>query len=261
MKPYQRIIFPVDVSDIRKATALVNKLLPYVGIFKFGFESIYSTMADLLLSSKQEAMECLTQVRLLAAAVGHQAFLDVKLDDIPNTVGQASLAIARMNPKMLNVHASAGQEAIKRAAANKGAAKLLGVTVLTSIDDKECVSIFGDKPDIKVLQFSKMLLDAGADGVICAPKEGQLIRTRPEFSHLLVVCPNIRPPWTYSKDDQNKERQMTPFDAIASGIDMLVIGRPISNPPVDVGGPVEAARRIAQEISSALDCGNGNSPH
>lgn len=255
MQPHERIIVALDVNDINSAIRLVNNLSPHVGIFKIGFEMIYSVMANMLLSSSGDDLySCLRGIWEFSRTIRRKVFLDVKLCDIPNTVEKASKAIARLKPEMFNIHASAGQEAIKKAVANKGDSKLFGVTVLTSIKREECKDIFGSDVEFKVLDLAHMLLNLGADGIICAPKEGQLIRGMPEFDKLIIACPNIRPSWSLGKDDQDKDRQMTPHQAIISGIDMLVIGRPITNPPPEIGGPVEAAKRIAKEIASAVSC-------
>lgn len=260
MKPHERIILSLDVSNIDAAINLVEQLAPHVGVFKIGFEAIYSTMVGFLLAPTNEAVAYLWKVRRLAEIItARKAFFDVKLNDIPNTVGKAVNAITRLRPKMLNMHASAGKKAIAAAVVNKGNSLLFGVTVLTSIDEDECISIFGAEPNTKVFNFAEMLLDEGADGVICAPKEGLFLRGFSNFKKLIIACPNVRPEWTATKeerervkDDQNVERQMTPGEAVKAGIDMLVIGRPITNPPAEIGGSVEAAKKIAQEIEEAL---------
>jgi orotidine-5'-phosphate decarboxylase len=256
----KRIILPLDVSDVGKAQNLVDLLAPHVGVFKVGFESIYSTMVGLLLEPIDDAESLLNRVRVLAREITPQkAFLDVKLADIPNTVGNAVKALARLGVRMINIHASAGKEVIKAAVANKGKSKLFGVTVLTSISDTECLSIFQAIPQAKVFDFARMLIDNGADGIICAPKEALQLRASSFWDKLIIACPNIRPEWAATKeerervkDDQNVERQMTPYQAIKVGIDMLVIGRPITRPPQEIGSPVEAAIKIAEEISRAL---------
>jgi orotidine-5'-phosphate decarboxylase len=259
MKPHERIILPLDVSNVEVATSLVEQLVLHVGVFKVGFEAIYSAMANLLSLPDKEIVSYLWKIRYLAEKItAKKAFLDVKLADIPNTVEKAVKAIARLKPKMFNIHASAGKEVIARAVANKGDSLLFGVTVLTSIDKDECASIFGARPNVKVLKFVKMLVDGGADGVICAPKEGIFLREDPHLDKFIIACPNIRPEWAATKeernrvkDDQNIERQMTPGEAIKAGIDMLVIGRPILNPPAEIGGAVEAVKRIVTEIEQA----------
>ncbi|MDP2741497.1 MAG: orotidine 5'-phosphate decarboxylase / HUMPS family protein, partial [bacterium] len=193
MKPHERIIFPLDVSNVEEATRLVEQLAPHVGFFKVGFEAIYSAMADLLLISDKKIVYYLWQIRYLAEKITAQkAFLDVKLNDIPNTVEKAVKAIVRLKPRMFNIHASAGNEAIARAVANKGDSLLFGVTVLTSIDEDECCSIFGMETDDKVDEFAVTLVEKGVDGVICAPKEGLLLRGDTYFDKLIIACPNIR---------------------------------------------------------------------
>lgn len=259
MQPHERIILPLDVSDIEKAHRLVKMLAPLVGMFKVGFEAIYSTMAQLFTASPGEAEIVLEDIRNLAKMITPQrVFLDVKLADIPNTVGAAVKALSTLKVKMINVHASAGKDVIRTAAMNKGGSLLFGVTVLTSIDTKECFSIFGADPGPKVLHLADLLMENGADGIICAPKDGLLLRRYPRLSKLTIACPNIRPEWAATKeerervkDDQSVERQMTPGEAIKAGIDMLVIGRPITKPPAEIGTPADAAKLIAQEIARA----------
>ena len=251
MQPCERIILPLDVSDINLAADLVNQLSPYVGIFKVGLEMIYSTMADLILFDFLKTRSHLLNVRQLANTIGDKTFLDVKLSDIPNTVDRASKAIVRLKPKMFNVHASSGKRSIEAAVANRGKSLVLGVTLLTSIDEEECISMFGDKPDSLVLMFSRMLLETGVNGIICSPKELEFLGKHKELDCLLKITPGVRPEWAATGD---QKRIMTPAEAIKAGASYLVIGRPITNPPPEIGGPVEAAKRIAKEIASAVSC-------
>lgn len=260
MKAHERIILPLDVSNVDVATNLVNQLHLHVGVFKVGFEAIYSMVAEFVMSPEQALVQYARKVRTLCKSITPgKLFLDVKLADISNTVEQAMKSLSRIGARMVNIHASGGAKMIKAAAANKGMSQLFGVTILTSIDPKECRSIFGAEPGEKVLQFAEMLLDNGADGVICAPAEGLLLRQNAKFDRLKIATPNVRPLWTMTveerarvKDDQDISRQLTPAAAVKSGIDMLVIGRPITKPPAEIGGPVEAAKLVAQEIAEAL---------
>jgi orotidine-5'-phosphate decarboxylase len=249
--PKDRIILPLDVSDVKKAIELVQMLSGHVGLFKIGLEFIWSTVADLLLLEEEEAIALLRQTRTLARTIGaSHAFIDGKLCDIPNTVKGASVAISRLGVNMFNLHASAGKEAIKAAVASKGNSLVLGVTVLTSLGEPECYSIFGNVPGAKVYEFAEMLLDAKADGIICSPKELEIIRRNCRFSGLLTATPGVRPIWAAAGD---QKRIMTPGEAIKAGADYLVIGRPITKPPVEIGGPIEAAKAIADEIAKALE--------
>jgi orotidine-5'-phosphate decarboxylase len=228
-----KLLFALDVDALAKATPFIEALSPYVGCFKIGLELMNAV------GTPQAVQHVLRH--------GGQVFADCKLNDIPNTVRGASRVISAMGVKYFNVHASAGVEAIKAAAEEKGTAKLLVVTVLTSLDDAASQGIFGKTAKDKVLDFAKEALDSGADGLICSSQELELLGPIPEFKNLLKVTPGIRPTWAQS-DDQ--KRTMTPKEAIQAGATHLVIGRPISNPPRGIGSPIDAAKAILEEISS-----------
>ena len=244
----KRIIVALDVDSVDKAIALVEELSPHVGYFKIGLQLIYSILSDLLRVAA-DGEPNLFRVRNLFDRIRDQTFLDTKLNDIPNTVAGATKAIAEIETKIFNIHASAGKEAVIQAVANRGDSIVLGVTVLTSIGEEECVSIFGDKPGPKVVQFAKMLIEVGANGIICSPQELQLLAKYPELTELRKVVPGVRPEWA-AKGDQ--KRVMTPGEAILAGADFLVIGRPITQPSPEIGGPADAAKKIAEEIEKAL---------
>ncbi|MFA6184845.1 MAG: orotidine-5'-phosphate decarboxylase [Candidatus Shapirobacteria bacterium] len=239
MDSKDRIIIPIDNSGLYKAIKTVETLKPYVGMFKFGLEMItfivtkIATTGDITLARK---------VKELFTLVEGQLFWDGKWADIPNTVGQAALAIQSLNPKLINIHASCGVTAIKEVVKNKGFSQVLGVTVLTSIDSEECVSIFGNKPGIKVVEFAKFLIDSGADGIICSPQELRLLEGFP----LIKVTPGVRPVWA-SVNDQ--KRVMTPSEAVKAGADYLVIGRPITSPPNGIT-QLEAVKKIIEELEA-----------
>ena len=236
MEPRDRIIVALDVDSLEEAKPLVEMLAPYVGCFKVGLQLLTSVGAPLVVNAIHE--------------LGGEVFYDGKFCDIPNTVAGASKAVAAMGVKMFNLHASAGKAAVEAAVANKGDSLVLGVTVLTSIGEREAVSIFGRWPDEKVLQLSEMLGEAGADGIICSPKELGILKTAPELDNLLRVTPGIRPAWAAIGDQR---RITTPHQAIMDGADYLVIGRPIRTPPQEVASPVEAVKRIADEIHVSLN--------
>jgi len=246
----KKIILPLDVDTIGRATELVEQLAPHVGVFKLGLEFTNSMMASVISPPlEEEAMANLRSIRKSFNLLKGKILWDGKLGDIPNTVAGAARSITKMDVKMFNVHASAGKEAVKAAVANKGNSLVLGVTGFTSISPDECVSIFGDKPGPKVLQFARMLAEVGADGIICSPQELELLGQQSELAKLLKVTPGVRPIWAAVGD---QKRVMTPGEAIKAGANFLVIGRPITQPPPEIGGPVEAAKKIAEEIGAAL---------
>lgn len=229
----EKLIFALDVDSIAKTTPYVEALAPHVGYFKVGLELIMSSGAP--------------QVVNHIHRLGGQIFLDSKLCDIPNTVAAASRSIASLGVKMFNVHASCGKESLRAAAENKGNALLLAVTVLTSIEDAESERLFGTISQNKVLQFAHDAKEAGADGIICSPKELELIAQVPELKGLLKVTPGVRPSWAEAND---QKRTMTPVEAVRAGATHLVVGRPISNPPRGIGSPIDAAKSIASEIAA-----------
>lgn len=248
LEPKERIIFALDVSEPERAIFLVRELKPLVGCFKIGLEFISAMLASLVSVGDNKIAEAnLLNVRELFSLLDGNIFWDGKFDDIPNTIGGASKQVSRMGVKMFNLHASAGLEAIAKAVENKGESLVLGVTVLTSIGEKECKLIFGAEPNTKVITFAEMLKDKRADGIICSPQELELLRADSRFDGLLTVSPGVRPKWV-QKGDQ--KRVMTPADAVKAGADYLVIGRPIRQSPEEIGTPADAARKIAEEIAS-----------
>ncbi len=248
MKPEDRIIVALDVDTPTKAISLVRDLAPYVGCFKIGLGFINAMLASVIIPQVESiAVISLRRIRELFGLLKGNILWDGKFDDIPNTVGGASVPINNIGVKMFNVHASAGKEAIARAVAEKGRSLVLGVTVLTSIDRDMCNSIFGKDPGEKVLQFADWLVEAGADGIICSPQELKVLADAGISRKLMRVTPGIRPKWA-QKGDQ--KRVMTPAQAVKAGADYLVIGRPIRQPPEEIGSPVDAAKRIAKEIAN-----------
>lgn len=247
----ERIVIPLDKGNVGEALSLARLLSGKVGCFKVGLELIHAILASILCPvSPAEVRRNLDAVRELFDLLGTNLFWDGKFCDISNTVGGATVQVNRIGVKWLNVHASAGRAAIRAAVEKATNCKVLGVTVLTSLDS-ECVSIFGDEAPNKVLAFADMLLEEGAAGAISSPSEVPLLRAESRFDKLTLVTPNVRPKWA-PINDQSKNRSMTPGEAIAAGVDYLVIGRPISQPPAEIGGPLEAVRLITEEIEQAI---------
>lgn len=254
MEAKDRIIVALDVDEPGKAIFLVKELSPHVRCFKIGLQLIYAMLRSIIVPFKPgEVFNNVNEIKELFESLDKNILWDGKLDDIPNTVAGASVEIKRIGVKMFNLHASAGREAIRQAVANKGDALVLGVTVLTSLEGDDCREIFGGLPQFVVLRFAEMLREEKADGLICSPKELGILKKN-GYQDLIKVTPNVRPLWAQKKvDDQSKERQMTPAEAIEAGADYLVIGRPITQPPKGIGSSVEAAKRIAEEIDKALN--------
>lgn len=251
MEAKDRILVAMDVGSSSEALDLVDELKDHVGGFKIGLEFVRATLANLVTMSHYDAGVELDLVRRLYAMLRGVYFDDAKLSDIPNTIAGAVRGIVPLQPWAFNVHASAGLEAIKAAVVGKGESLVLGVTVLTSLDD-ECESIFGAVASIKVPQFAGLLVDGRADGIICSAKDLEYLRMdkRAEaFAPLLKATPAIRPKWAAAQD---QKRITTPTDAIILGATHLVVGRPITQPPESIGSRVRAAELVAEEIETAL---------
>ncbi len=187
-----------------------------------------------------------TEVRAILPT-GAPLFLDLKFHDIPNTVGGAiHSAAAGMGPMFVTVHAAGGPAMIRAAveAARNSRQKpmILAVTVLTSMDtsDLEAIGLGGDVSQ-HVVRLARLAQDAGADGVICAAPEIELLRKAcgPDFK---LVVPGIRPKGSAVGD---QKRVMTPSQAMKLGADHLVIGRPIT----EAADPEAAALAIAAELA------------
>ncbi|OGF14697.1 orotidine 5'-phosphate decarboxylase [Candidatus Falkowbacteria bacterium RIFCSPLOWO2_02_FULL_45_15] len=235
MAAKDRIIVALDVPSLEQAGPLITSLASYVWCFKIGLELITAEGGPQAVRFVQER--------------GGQVFYDGKFCDIPNTVGNAAKAAAGLGVQMFNVHASAGVEAMMAAVANKWKALVLAVTVLTSLEENNAHLIFGGSSKAKVLQLARDAKIAGCDGIICSPQELELLGKQKELVGLLKVTPGVRPEWAATGD---QKRVMTPAEAIKAGATVLVIGRPITKPPAEIGTPVDAAKKILEEIAAVL---------
>jgi len=179
---------------------------------------------------------------------GFEVFLDLKFHDIPNTVAGACKAAARMGVWMLNVHALGGRAMMEAAVSAVGAGAnrpiVIAVTVLTSMGagDIAAVGIEGS-PAAAVSRLAALTEASGLDGVVCSAQEAALLRAE-RGEGFRLVTPGIRPAGA-GKDDQ--QRITTPCEAIALGVDYLVIGRPITQ----AADPVAALAAINAEIGQA----------
>jgi orotidine-5'-phosphate decarboxylase len=234
----EKIIIALDVKNQAEARKILESL-PEARIFKVGLE---------LFTAEGPAMIELVK------SYDRQVFLDLKLHDIPNTVAGAVKAAVRPGVSMITLHTSGGKEMMSRAmeAAREASEKssldlplLLGVTVLTSLKDKDLEEIgFSSGSQAQVLRLARLAWQAGLKGVVCSPQEIELLRTElgPE---LKIITPGIRPVWAEAQD---QKRIMTPAEARLKGADYLVIGRPITQ----AVNPAEAFARIVEELEAAV---------
>ncbi len=228
---HDRILCALDTADLGVALDLAESLAGTVGGLKIGKELFTAHGPD-----------AVTRIR----DAGHQVFLDLKFHDIPATVAGAVRAAAGLGCFVLTVHASGGPEMLRAAAEAAGAAKppplVVGVTVLTSLDDGDLAALgVASGIEDQVLRLASLARDAGLDGAVCSPREVARLRTElgPDFK---LVVPGVRPAGASAGD---QKRTMTPAEALAAGADVLVVGRPIT----EAADPVEAARAIGAELS------------
>jgi len=232
-----KIIIALDVPGKEEAIALVSRLRS-ARTFKVGLE---------LFTAEGPAL--FRKLRALRKDI----FLDLKLHDIPNTVGGAVRSAFRHGVQMMTIHTSGGREMMAQAAETARQASeelkrpkplLLGVTVLTSLKGPDLAEV-GVAADVaaQVVRLAGLAKAAGLDGVVCSPQEIEVLRR--EFGRdLVIVTPGIRPLWAAAQD---QKRIMTPAEAVAKGADYLVIGRPITGAP----SPEEAFLRVVEELGQA----------
>ena len=224
-----RLILPLDLPTRADAERIVEALGDSIGFYKIGLQLLASDGMALAQDLK---------------ARGYALFLDWKLHDIGATVEKATAAVVASGAcDFLTVHAEPQVlKAAVRGRAGETSAKILGVTVMTSLTEEDLKEMgYGLGVQALVERRIHQCLDAGADGVVASPHEAALARRigGPDF---LVVTPGVRPAWA-GKDDQ--ARASTPAEALKAGASHLVCGRPITAAP----DPREAALKIAQEIA------------
>jgi len=236
--PEDYIVFPLDVPSLDEAMQYVRVLGECVGLFKVGLELFISAGPDI--------------VKAIHDAAGPKVFLDLKLHDIPATVKRAFLAASRLGPRFITIHCDQGDGMLEDVARdNPGGTKILAVSILTSLGPSDLERL-GYRPsyveDVSalVLDRARMAREAGCHGMVCSGQE--VARVKQEVGdEMIVVTPGIRPAWTRVPGDDQR-RVVTPKEAVQRGADYIVVGRPIR----DASNPVEAARKLAGEISTAF---------
>jgi orotidine-5'-phosphate decarboxylase len=229
ISPRDRLIVALDFPTKSKALALVSALSGSVSTYKIGLQ-LYT----------MEGPEIVRAV----AATGAGIFLDLKLHDIPNTVARAVAAAGELGAQMLTIHLSGGRAMLKAAVeARSPALSLLGVTVLTSATP-ETLSETGVNSGIEeqVLRLAQLGKDSRIDGLITSPQEVRVLRER-LGDEIKLITPGVRPSWAAAND---QKRFATPSEALKSGADYLVIGRPITADP----DPRAAVERVLAEIAA-----------
>jgi orotidine-5'-phosphate decarboxylase len=227
--PRERLIAALDVPDAAQARVLAERLGDAVTFYKIGLE----------LFTAGGYFELLQWLR----ARGAKVFADLKLYDIPETVRRAVANLRTSGATFLTVHAE--RSIMEAAAKEKGALRLLAVTVLTSFDRRNLVEMgYAGSVEDLVLQRARAALDAGCDGVIASGLEAPMIKAA-FGARLLVVSPGVRPAGAAAAD---QKRTVDVAQAFANGADYIVVGRPIR----DAADPRAAAQSMQAAIAAAL---------
>ena len=210
---YNPVICALDTHDIDRALRLTKMLCGKISMVKLGLE--FFTAYGL--SGVQAIADC-----------GMPVFLDLKLHDIPNTVSKTISVIKSLNIAMLlTIHISGGREMIVRAmdSISGSKIKLVGITVLTSIDNSDLGDIGVNRSSIQqVMLLSKLAREAGLYGIVCSAFEAEEVRNQYTKEDLKLIVPGIR----FGVDCNDQKRVKKPQDAVLAGADYLVIGRPIT---------------------------------
>jgi orotidine-5'-phosphate decarboxylase len=231
----ERLCVALDGSDREWISTIAAAVADHVGWLKIGLEA-FSALGPALVEE--------------VAALGPRVFLDLKLHDIPVTVGRAAANCAASGASMLTVHAAGGRKMLEaaiegvRKEGGAGAPKIVAVTVLTSLDAGSLSELSITKPPVElVTSWAELARGSGLDGVVASAHEAAELRRR-FGTEFFIVTPGIRPP-TSVIDDQR--RVVTPAQAVRAGADMLVVGRPITR----AADPAAAAREILGEMDEA----------
>ena len=221
MQSRDRLIVAIDRSDRDDILRLADALDGAAGLLKIGLQAFIANGPAIV------------------RELGSRVFLDLKVHDIPNTAKHAVAEAAALGVKMLTVHASGGATMLKECATDD--TLVLGVTILTSLDDEDLRRIgFAAPPLDSAVRLARLAKESGLRGVVASPQEIEAIRDACG-SDLVIVTPGIRPA---GSDAGDQRRTTTPAAAIAAGADYIVVGRPIT----EASSPRDAALAIVDSL-------------
>ncbi len=208
MKKFKFFI-ALDLKSISQNISIVKKLYPHVYGFKVGYRAFYNNRSNELISEIKKS-KC-------------KLFLDLKLHDIPNTVRGAIDSLSNINPDFLTLHISGGNEMMKAAVSsinkNKLKTKILGVTLLTSLDGKDSNKIYKEKNTAKLVKkFTEIANNVNIHGLICS---GNDLRVLGKFNKLIKITPGVK---MFARNDDQK-RVTFAHNALKDGASFVVIGR------------------------------------
>lgn len=220
------IAVALDAPDLATVKSWSSAVGPHVSVVKVGLEVFLC--------------DGWASVEVAKEASGCDIFLDLKLHDIPATVGGAARSIAALAPKYLTVHASGGQEMIRAAVEQVPDTLVTAVTILTSLNQSQLAQMGWQGSAVEIVQrLAISSVEAGARAIVCSPQEVAAVRSVVP-ANITLITPGVRP---VGADAGDQQRIATPQQALADGADLLVIGRPIT-------GSADIAAAAAQIAAS-----------
>ena len=227
------IVLAVDTQDLDTARRWIEATQEYVSVYKLGLEFFLTFGHD--------------GVGRIKGVTDADIFLDLKLHDIPHTVGAAATAVQSLKPRFLTVHAAGGRAMITAAVQALPTTDVTAVTILTSLSEEDLFEIgFANNALESAVSLARMSVAAGARAIVCSPLEIAAIRSA-VGDEPRIITPGVRPEGSSGGDDQ--KRTMTPRAAIAAGASYVVIGRPITQAWAQgAKAMTTAARTIAEDI-------------
>ena len=205
-----RIIVAIDTFDLKQANEILDQLDPDLCLIKIG-SVVFNALGKSFLKH--------------ASSQGFKIFLDLKLHDIPNTVHETIMGFNDCKIDMLTVHLSGGEDMLRKAmlAGKSINTKVIGVSMLTSLEEEDSLTLFGNKLEDQISNLFKIAVKVNMDGIVCSPHELE-IANKILGSHVIKITPGIRD----IKVEDDQARTMSAKGAIESGSTFLVIGRPIT---------------------------------
>ena len=201
----RKLIIALDFASLDGVKKIVDNIDPQQLMVKVGLE--------LYLAEGKKVLDYLSEK-------GFKIFLDLKLHDIPNTVNKAVKEISKFNVEMTTIHLKGGKDMIEAALESASNTKIIGVSVLTSLNNKDVEEMHGSNFDDQFKRIIKLAKTTEIDGIVCSPQELSQLH---ELNKIKVV-PGIRN--ELSGDDQ--KRTMSSTEAYKNGADFIVVGRPIT---------------------------------
>ncbi len=250
-EPRDHLILGLDDMTWQEAGAIIEQTSPYIGMAKI------NSLADR--KGWRTSIDTISNLGMLTVADG-------MFHNTPKVVENHVRNVTELGAAFVTVHASGGSAMLEAAVKGRDSGResitdvfkrskrhliggILGVTVLTSLDNDESFSIYGDEASEKVLDFARMARDTGLDGIVCSAHELRLIREDPDLNELLVAVGSITPSWNKKQLDQ--KRTATPAEAMRNGADYLMLGRNVTKAS-DMRVPKYAASSIVDEVAKTV---------